>query len=278
MYVKPFEELTFQDNFIFQKVMLKKDICKRVLERLLNISIRDIVYIQEEKTLDIRLDTKSIRLDVYVKDTKGTVFNIEMQTSRNMEELVKRTRFYQSVLDMYHLQKGERYVSLNDTYIIFICTFSLFMGGLSKYTFRNICVENNSIELKDGATKLFLSTKGNNEGIPKSLQRFLAYIDGHSATDSLLKDIDKAVDEVKHSKLWKEEYKMITMEHYNYWDQGKEVGRQEGIKEGIKEGRLIVKTEIVLRMLKQQLPMDMIVALTELTVEEIQSIEKSCGD
>ena len=278
MYVKPFEELTFQDNFIFQKVMLKKDICKRVLERLLNISIRDIVYIQEEKTLDIRLDTKSVRLDVYVKDTKGTVFNIEMQTSRNMEELVKRTRFYQSVLDMYHLQKGERYVSLNDTYIIFICTFSLFVGGLSKYTFRNICVENNSIKLKDGATKLFLSTKGNNEGIPKSLQRFLEYIDGYSATDSLLKDIDKAVDEVKHSKLWREEYKMIMMEHYNYWDQGKEAGRQEGIIEGIKEGSLIVKTEIVLRMLKQQLPMDMIVSLTELTVEEIKSIEKSYGD
>ena len=71
---------------------------------------------------------------------------------------------------------------------------------------------------------------------------------------------------------------MITMEYYNYWDQGKEAGRQEGIKEGIKEGRLTVKTEIVLRMLKQQLPMDMIVALTELTVEEIQSIEKSFGD
>ena len=67
---------------------------------------------------------------------------------------------------------------------------------------------------------------------------------------------------------------MIMMEHYNYWDQGKEAGRQEGIK----EGSLIVKTEIVLRMLKQQLPMDMIVSLTELTVEEIQSIEKSYGD
>lgn len=67
---------------------------------------------------------------------------------------------------------------------------------------------------------------------------------------------------------------MIMMEHYNYWDQGKEVGRQEGIK----EGSLIVKTEIVLRMLKQQLPMDMIVSLTELTVEEIKSIEKSYGD
>ena len=52
MYIKSFDELTFQDNFIFQKVMLKKHICKAVLERLLDISIKDIVYIHEEKNLD----------------------------------------------------------------------------------------------------------------------------------------------------------------------------------------------------------------------------------
>ena len=103
MRIKSFDELTIQDNFIFQKVMLKKPICKAVLERLLDISIKDIVYIQEEKTLDVSLETKSVRLDVYVNDDKGTVFNIEMQTSKDMEELVKRTRFYQSILDMYHL-------------------------------------------------------------------------------------------------------------------------------------------------------------------------------
>ena len=45
MRIKSFDELTIQDNFIFQKVMLKKHICKAVLERLLDISIKDIVYI-----------------------------------------------------------------------------------------------------------------------------------------------------------------------------------------------------------------------------------------
>ena len=103
MRIKSFDELTIQDNFIFQKVMLKKPICKAVLERLLDISIKDIVYIQEEKTLDVSLETKSVRLDVYVNDDRGTVFNIEIQTSKDMEELVKRTRFYQSILDITSL-------------------------------------------------------------------------------------------------------------------------------------------------------------------------------
>ena len=92
MAIKPYDELTIQDNFLFQKIMRNKRICKLTLERLLDIDIKDISYPEEEKTIDIRLDSKSIRLDVYVNDDKGTVFNIEMQTSKDMNELVKRTR------------------------------------------------------------------------------------------------------------------------------------------------------------------------------------------
>ena len=90
---KSYDELTIQDNFIFQKIMRNKRICKQTLERLLNIDIKDISYPEEEKTIDVRLDSKSIRMDVYVNDDKGTIYNIEMQTSKDMEELVKRTRY-----------------------------------------------------------------------------------------------------------------------------------------------------------------------------------------
>ena len=48
--------------------MLKKHICRAVLERLLDISIKDIVYIQEKKTLDMSLEVKSVHLGVYVNN------------------------------------------------------------------------------------------------------------------------------------------------------------------------------------------------------------------
>ena len=267
MYIKSFDELTFQDNFIFQKVMLKKHICKAVLERLLDISIKDIVYIHEEKNLDVRWDTKSVRLDVFVNDDKGTVFNIEMQTSKDMEELVKRTRFYQSILDMYHIQKGQKYTTLNDSYVIFICTFPVFTGNRHKYTFRNLCIEEHDIALNDGATKLFLSTKGTQNDVSKPLQAFLDYIDGQEATDELLRDIDDAVHEVKHCEAWKEEYSMLSMDHYKYW--------KEGMAEGIAEGLAQGKTEVVIQMLQEKLSLEMIARLTKLTVEQIQEIGKA---
>ena len=274
MYIKSFDELTFQDNFIFQKVMLKKHICKAVLERLLDISIKDIVYIHEEKNLDVRWDTKSVRLDVFVNDDKGTVFNIEMQTSKDMEELVKRTRFYQSILDMYHIQKGQKYTTLNDSYIIFICTFPVFTGNRHKYTFKNICIEDHDIVLNDGATKLFLSTKGTQNDVSKPLQAFLDYIDGQEATDELLRDIDDAVYEVKHCEAWKEEYVMLSMDHYKYWKEGMAEGIAEGLAQGKAEGKAEGKSEVVIQMLRKQLSLEMIAEVTNFTVEEVRKIAK----
>lgn len=270
MYIKSFDELMFQDNFIFQKVMLKKHICKAVLERLLDISIKDIVYIHEEKNLDVRWDTKSVRLDVFVNDDKGTVFNIEMQTSKDMEELVKRTRFYQSILDMYHIQKGQKYTTLNDSYIIFICTFPVFTGNRHKYTFKNVCIEDHDIALNDGATKLFLSTKGTQNDVSKPLQAFLDYIDGQEATDDLLRDIDDAVHEVKHCEAWKEEYVMLSMDYYKYWKEG----MAEGIAEGLAQGKAEGKIEVVIQMLRKQLSLEMIAEVTKFTVEDVRKIAK----
>ena len=274
MYIKSFDELTFQDNFIFQKVMLKKHICKAVLERLLDISIKDIVYIHEEKNLDVRWDTKSVRLDVFVNDDKGTVFNIEMQTSKDMEELVKRTRFYQSILDMYHIQKGQKYTTLNDSYVIFICTFPVFTGNRHKYTFRNICIEDYDIALNDGATKLFLSTKGTQNDVSKPLQAFLDYIDGQEATDELLRDIDDAVHEVKHCEAWKEEYSMLSMDHYKYWKEGMAEGIAEGLAQGEAKGKAEGKAEVVIQMLRKQLSLEMIAEVTNFTLEEVKAIAK----
>lgn len=92
---KPWEELQIRDDFLFAKAMRDKRICKMLLERFLNTKITDIVYLEEEKAIDIKWDAKSIRLDVYVEDGNW-VFNLEMQTT-NRKELPKRSRYYQGM-------------------------------------------------------------------------------------------------------------------------------------------------------------------------------------
>ena len=254
MTIKPYEELTIQDNFIFQKVMRNKRICKQTIERLLDIDIKDISYPEEEKSIDVRLDSKSIRLDVYVNDDKGTVFNIEMQTSKDMEELVKRTRYYQAMIDIDLIEKGQKYGILNDTYIIFICTFGVFTGNRHKYSFKNLCIEEQGLSLDDGTTKLFLSTKGTADDISKPLKYFLDYIDGKEPADELMQEIDNEVDTIKRCDEWRRDYMTLAFEMDRKFAEGKAEGlaegKAEGLAEGLAEGKAEGKAEAVINLME----------------------------
>ena len=70
MAIKPWEELTIRDDYMFKLVMRRKHICKKMLELILQINIRDIRYIEEEKNLKFQYAGKGVRLDVYVADDK----------------------------------------------------------------------------------------------------------------------------------------------------------------------------------------------------------------
>ena len=52
MYFKKFEDLTFADHYMFEKVLHEnQDICQELLERLLKIKIDHITYPEIEKTI-----------------------------------------------------------------------------------------------------------------------------------------------------------------------------------------------------------------------------------
>ena len=67
---KNIKDLNLEDDFLFAKVMSDNEICRRVLEQILNISIKKVVSPITQKTIDLLLDGKGIRLDVYVNDNK----------------------------------------------------------------------------------------------------------------------------------------------------------------------------------------------------------------
>ena len=85
------EELGLSDNFIFQKVMLNEELCKKILSEILGKEVTGIDYSTYEKTIEIRRDAKGIRLDVYIKDEEKTVYNVEIQNT-DMDNLPKRRR------------------------------------------------------------------------------------------------------------------------------------------------------------------------------------------
>ena len=111
--IKEWEELTIFDNFLFQKVMQNPRLCKRLIEKLLRIKVKNITYPDAEKTLEISPSQKGIRLDLYVETQNGTIIDIEMQTAdKSLRWLPKRTRYYQAMIDLNVLGKGKEYIEL----------------------------------------------------------------------------------------------------------------------------------------------------------------------
>lgn len=90
------------------------DLCKELLELILDIKIRKVEIAEQQKNVDITYDGKGVRFDVYVDDAENTVYDIEMQTTRQ-KDLPKRTRYYQGMIDLNLIQKGMRYSELKNS-------------------------------------------------------------------------------------------------------------------------------------------------------------------
>ena len=176
---------------MFGHIMQNKEICTELLECLLNIQIDHIEYPELQKSLSAFYETKGVRLDVYVKDS-DRVFDIEIQNNPELN-LAKRTRYYQSMLDIDNLLKGEDYDTLKESFIIFICTFDPFGKNLSTYTFRNRCIEKPSLELDDKTTKIIFNAEAFEKEKNVAISAFLRYISERIPTDSFTEKLDSLV-------------------------------------------------------------------------------------
>ena len=232
--VKAWEELEIKDDFMFAKVMRDKRICKMLLERLLQTKIRDIVYLDEQKTIDIEKDAKSVRLDVYLEE-ENRVFDLEMETT-NKGNLPKRSRYYQGMIDLNTIEKGENYKKLKESYIIFICTFDPFHQGKAQYTFENLCLEDKELKLNDGAKKVFFNAKDYINAEDEEVREFLKYVNGEKSDNPFVKEIEDKVAQVKKNEEWRLEYVTLLMRDQENQEIGIEIGKELGREEGREEG------------------------------------------
>ncbi|EEX77967.1 hypothetical protein SELSPUOL_00704 [Selenomonas sputigena ATCC 35185] len=274
--IKPWEELTIRDDYMFKLVMKSRRICKKMLEGTLRIRIAKIRYLETEKSIAAPYRSKGIRLDVYVKDEKDTVYNIEMQVRRlEGDALFKRVRYYQSMMDADLLAAGADYDELNKTIIIFICPFDPFGEGRYIYTFENLCMENKELELRDGATKIFLNTKGTIGDITDTIKAFLRYVDGVVTDNSLVQEIEEEIRKVKLEEGERVNYMTFAMKMMEERKEGRAEGRREGRREGRKEGQRDERVAILRRLVMQsQIPVEQALEMIGIPQAEQPSYKK----
>ena len=265
--IKPLKDLRLLDRFLFAELMEDEECSKEVLEIILGKEISLLSKDQTEKEIRTATWLKSIRLDVYSVDEEGTVYDTEMQQNWR-DDLEKRSRYYQGLLDSSLLVPGEQsYNALNDTYIIMIMPFDLFGKGRYQYTIKAFCEEDKEIQIQDGATRIFLNTHGKNkEEIRPELIEFLNYVE---KTNELQEEtfrsekvtkIQKAVRQIKSNE-------EIGVKYMQKWEEIAEA-RAEGRTEGREEYTL----ELIRKKQEKGKSLAQIAEDLEMTEEEVQSV------
>lgn len=229
---KSYDELQFTDDFMFGKVMEDRELCRDVLECLLQEPVGTLQDMQQEREFQYTSDGKPIRLDVYTKDS-DTVYDAEMQNLNHKKiadlELPKRSRFYQSMMDVDFLQKGNSYQDLPEGKILFICTFDPFGKKIPRYTFRNKCDEDGTLSLYDETWKIFCNCTASTAGLPESLKDLYEYISTGIANSPLTRRIAASVETIKKNEKWRSEY----MKEWIIIDDARREGVNQGIEQGI---------------------------------------------
>ena len=229
-------QFNLSDFALFLSVMKNKTAYESTLSIILDEPDLKLAEVEVEQVVLNKSGKRAIRLDAWARDVSDRRFNTEMQNDTEADDVRRRARFYQGLLDTPVLKAGKttRYKHLPSTVIIFITQEDIFGRDRAIYTFTEQCEEFSDLPLDDGTKKIFLNMTSKN-GRPELIS-LLQYMKNTTIDNPeiIVKDrrivtLDEIVNEVKQSEEW-EAVKM------NILEIGIEKGRQEGLQEGLKQG------------------------------------------
>ncbi len=265
------ERLTLADNFIFCKVLEDNpDICRHLIEILLNIKIDRIEKPAAEKSMKTDFISRGIRFDVYVKDEAGRSFDIEIQTTRSTS-LAKRARYYQGLMDVDNVQHGAGYDVLNESYVIFLCMGDAFGKGFPVYTFRYRADEDKEFLMNDGTVNVFFNAKKYDTMKSEELKSFFKYLCGKEPSSGFTDRLSALVDRVKTNAQWR--HRFMT------WEQEMAIQSNERAKELAKDMAQDMANQKIIetakKMLKENIGThEQISMVTNLPLEKILELQK----
>ena len=227
--IKPLSEQTLMNNYVFSMVMREPRRIKPLLEHILRKKIKTIRMVEPEKSMKEKFESKGIRLDLYVEDEGGVVYDVEVQTT-DQKNLPRRMWYYQGMLDITFFPAGADYNLMRKSYVIFICNFDPYDEGLYIYTFQNRCDQNYEILFGDDAVKVVVNTKGTKGDISPELKEAIIYLDREEVTGPYSKELDDAVNELKSNEERGQEYMMLM----TYGAEQRAAGKYSGFVELIR--------------------------------------------
>ncbi len=197
-----YQEINLSDFALFLSVMRNREAYENVLSIILDEPDLVLAEVKVEQVILNKPGKRAIRLDAWAQDTKNRQFNTEMQNDTDSDDVQKRARFYQGLMDAPVLKSGRK----------------------TKYR-----------DLQDETTKIFLNMKSRNGR--QELVSLLQYMKDTDirnpeivVKDERIMQLDKIVTEVKESEEWEDV-------HMSIYSQGIERGIARGMEQGLIHGK-----------------------------------------
>ena len=255
--LRQLEDLNLVDDFLVNSLTIHKvygePAARCILECILGRKIGKLKIIPQHFVPGEDTDEHGIRIDVYLDEEDGELFDLEPDNNSGDEDvaaLPKRARFYHAKLDAGSLKIGEEYGSLRNVFVIFITTYDPFGLGRMVYTVKNACIEVPKLHYEDGARTIFLYMKGTVGNPPESLRELLYYMEHTSkenARTENLQRLHKMVMAVKKEQKTFLDGK-VGLTYMKSFEIEQKI-RREGIKEGKAVGKAEGKAEAILDIL-----------------------------
>ncbi len=269
-FFKPFEELCFYDDFMFGVVMQDKELCKEALEYMLGFKIDHIEYDEPQKTVAPLYTAHGIRLDVYVKDS-NRIYDVEIQ-NKDEDDIGRRTRYYQGMMDVDSLLKGQDYRDLKESIVIFLCRFDPFKKGIPCYTVRRTCKQDASVFVDDAAIVQIFNCTAYDKIENESLRKFLKFVQTNKAESDFTRRLNKMVETQKQVEGLKKTYLSWSLHDSDVRREGIQQGKKEGIAIGEKRGRSEAKLEAARNMLLENDSVEKVARCLALPLETVQQL------
>jgi predicted transposase/invertase (TIGR01784 family) len=240
--------------------------------------IQDVDYLDPYQPSE-RLESKDSILDLLVKDEQGRFLNVEVQLAPHMA-YVERSLFYWSKVYSRQLQRSGKYEGLNPTIGIHLIGFPLEGDTDLHGIYRITKVGEPQTQLTQHLELHYINFQRlKNEPITDilktKLSRWLYYLDHlGDRREKIMQEFSE--DHPLFIKVDQEYRKMVSDEHWEHYllrVQLKNMDTAQMFQDAEDKGRHKAKLELATKLLGENLPLEKIADLTELTEEEIQSLQ-----
>lgn len=261
---KKLEEMNLLDDFLFGSVVTYPEIGEQFVRILLKTvfgrEIKHLSVAAQKVFYGADSDMHGTRLDVYMEadieenaEERATVYDMEpdqKSSEADRKILPRRVRFYHAKIAARSLQAGLDYDKLKNVVIIMILPFDPFGWNRMRYTVKNRCLEVPGMEYEDGASTLFLYTKGTEGELAEELKQLLCYMENTTYENAVNEDLRKIHGmvetvkrdpevTVKYMRLWEEFERRLAEGEAIGIEKGMAKGEAIGIEKGMAKGEAI---------------------------------------